>query len=133
MSVMEKFKTMEYGPAPEDPKESLQWLDRHHRRFGHFIGGAWKVPAEGSYFATSDPSTGEKIADVAQGSAADIDAAVKAARKAATWAKTTAHNRAQSLCYLAENLSQRGEEITRRLAAAVGKQKAASTLSTPIR
>src|SRR5208282_5690504 len=84
MSVIEKFKTMEYGPAPEDPKESLQWLDRHHRRFGHFIGGAWTLPAEGKYFETCDPSTGEKIAEVAQGGAADIAAAVKAARGIST-------------------------------------------------
>ena len=61
MSVIEKFATMEYGPAPEDPKESLQWLDRHKRRFGHFIGGVWKAPIEGRYFDTMDPSTGEKI------------------------------------------------------------------------
>ena len=28
MSVIEKFRSMEYGPAPEDPRESLLWLDR---------------------------------------------------------------------------------------------------------
>src|SRR5271166_6835855 len=102
MSVIEKFKTMEYGPAPEDPKESLQWLDLHNRRFGHFIGGIWKAPVDGSYFETSDPSTGEKIADVAQGSAADIDAAVKAARKALPgWQALRPHERAKDLYALA--------------------------------
>ena len=65
MSVIEKFRTMEYGPAPEDPKESLLWLDRYQRRFGHFINGKFQVPMEGGYFETSDPSSGEKIADVA--------------------------------------------------------------------
>ena len=45
MSVLEKYKTMEYGPAPEDPKETLVWLDGHKRRFGHFIGGKWQAPA----------------------------------------------------------------------------------------
>ena len=96
MSVVEKFRTMEYGPAPEDPKESLQWLERHKRKFGHFIGGAWKAPADGKYFETSDPSTGEKIADVAQGSAADVDAAVKAARAALKgWQALTGHERAK--------------------------------------
>src|SRR5262249_5691233 len=44
-SVVEKFRTMEYGPAPEDPKESLAWLDGHNRRFGHFIGGARPPPS----------------------------------------------------------------------------------------
>ena len=82
MSVVEKYKTMEYGPAPEDPKETLVWLDAHKRCFGHFIGGKWHAPSEGKYFETSDPATLEKIAEVAQGSAADVDAAVKAARTA---------------------------------------------------
>ncbi|HKI10757.1 MAG TPA: aldehyde dehydrogenase family protein [Candidatus Acidoferrum sp.] len=112
MSVIEKFKTMEYGPAPEDARESVQWLDRHHRRFGHFIGGAWKVPVEGSYFETTDPSTGEKIADVAQGSAADIDAAVKAARKALPgWQKISGHERARYLYALARHVQKHARHL----------------------
>src|SRR5258706_15810055 len=82
MSVTEKFLSMEYGPAPEDPREALVWLDRHARKLGHFIGGSFRPPAEGVYFETFDPSTDEPLAAVAQGSAADIDAAGKAARGA---------------------------------------------------
>src|SRR5216683_1498097 len=80
MSIVEKFMTMDYGPAPEDPREVLTWLERHGRRFGHFVGGTWQAPVAGEYFDTTDPSTGEKLAAVAQGSAADVDAAVRAAR-----------------------------------------------------
>src|SRR5258706_2317266 len=98
MSVVEKFRTMEYGPAPEDPKESLVWLDHHHRKFGHFIDGAWRTPAEGKYFETADPSAGTLLAEVAQGSAADIDAAVKAAAQGmAGWAEPTVPARAAGL------------------------------------
>src|SRR5438046_9427626 len=82
MSIAEKFVTMEYGPAPEDPEEALTWLDRHERRFGHFINGTLQPPAEDSYFETADPSTGERLASVARGSAKDIDAAVRAASTA---------------------------------------------------
>src|SRR5271169_401662 len=82
MSIAEKFLTMEYGPAPEDPKEALTWLDRHKCTFGHFIDGEWQPPREGAYFDSNDPATGEKLARIAQGSAADVDAAVRAARKA---------------------------------------------------
>ena len=82
MSIAEKFVSMEYGPAPEDSKEAAGWLDRHGRRFGLFIGGAWLAPVAGEYFDTVDPSNGEKLAAVGQGSAADIDAAVHAARAA---------------------------------------------------
>ncbi|MFY9980319.1 MAG: hypothetical protein WAK22_18975, partial [Candidatus Sulfotelmatobacter sp.] len=73
MSIAEKFVAMEYGPAPEDPKEAEAWLARHEHRFGHFINGGWLAPAGGEYIDTVDPSTGEKLASVAQGSSADID------------------------------------------------------------
>ena len=82
MSIAEKFISMEYGPAPEDPKEAVAWLERHERRFNLFIGGAWHPPAAGEYFDTIDPSNGEKLAAIAQGSIADVDAAVRAARAA---------------------------------------------------
>ena len=102
MSIAEKFVTMEYGPAPEDPKEAQTWLERHSRRFGHFINGAWQVPATGEYFDTMDPSNGEKLASIAQGSSADIDAAVRAARAAfSKWRALTPHVRARYLYALA--------------------------------
>ena len=50
MTIAEKFVTMEYGPAPEEPKEALGWLDRHKRQFGHFINGAWAQPSAGQFF-----------------------------------------------------------------------------------
>jgi aldehyde dehydrogenase (NAD+) len=112
MSVIEKFGTMEYGPAPEDPKESVQWLERYKRRFGHFINGQWQAPAEGKYFATNDPSTGEKIAEVAQGSAADVDAAVKAARAAlGAWQALTPHARARFLYALARQVQKHSRRL----------------------
>src|SRR5579859_5863433 len=112
MSVLEKYKTMEYGPAPEDPKETLHWLDAHQRRFGHFIGGTWHAPSEGKYFETSDPATGEKIADVAQGSAADIDAAVKAARAALpVWQGFSSHERAKILYALARQIQKHSRRL----------------------
>jgi aldehyde dehydrogenase (NAD+) len=112
MSVIEKFGTMEYGPAPEDPKESVQWLEHYERRFGHFIDGGWQAPAEGKYFETADPSTGEKIAEVAQGSAADVDAAVNAARAAlAGWQALTPHARARFLYALARQVQKHSRRL----------------------
>jgi aldehyde dehydrogenase (NAD+) len=102
MSIAEKFVTMEYGPAPEDPKEAAAWLERHGRRFGLFIGGAWQPPAAGEYFDTLDPSNGEKLAAVAQGDVADIDAAVRAASAAyPKWRALAPHVRARYLYALA--------------------------------
>jgi aldehyde dehydrogenase (NAD+) len=112
MSVIEKFRTMEYGPAPEDPKESLFWLDHYQRRFGHFINGKFQPPAEGKYFATTDPSSGDKIADVAQGSAADVDAAVKAARTALRgWQKLSGHQRARFLYAIARQVQKHSRRL----------------------
>src|SRR5712672_3518589 len=112
MSVTEKFLSMEYGPAPEDPREALVWLDRHGRKFGHFFGGSFRPPADGVYFATVDPSTGEPLAAVAQGSAADIDAAVKAARGALpTWQALTPHARARYLYALARQVQKHSRRL----------------------
>ena len=112
MSVIQKFETMEYGPAPEDPKESLEWLERYKRRFGHFIGGDWKAPKEGKYFETADPSTGEKLAEGAQGSAADVDAAVKAARSALKgWQALRPHTRAKYLYALARQVQKHSRRL----------------------
>src|ERR1700726_2197444 len=102
MNIAEKFVSMEYGPAPEDSKEAVAWLGRHGHRLQHFIGGRWHAPAAGEYFDTVDPSNGEKLGSVAQGSAADIDAAVKAARAASSgWQTLSPHARARYLYAIA--------------------------------
>lgn len=102
MSIAEKFVSMEYGPAPEDSKEATGWLERHGYRFQHFIAGSWQAPAAGEYFDTVDPSNGERLASVAQGSTADVDAAVKAARAAAPgWRALSPHARARHLYAIA--------------------------------
>src|SRR5438046_9426324 len=61
-----------------------------------FIGGKWGDAASGKTFATLNPATGEVLAQVAEGDRADIDAAVRAARKAfeeGPWSKMTASER----------------------------------------
>src|SRR5881396_1051346 len=112
MSIAEKFVTMEYGPALEDPKEALTWLDRHERRFGHFINGTLQPPAEDSYFETADPSIGETLARVAQGAAKDVDAAVRAARAALPkWQALIPHARARYLYALARTIQKHSRRL----------------------
>ncbi|MGA9507808.1 MAG: aldehyde dehydrogenase family protein [Candidatus Sulfotelmatobacter sp.] len=112
MSIAEKFLTMEYGPALEDPKDALLWLDRHQRRFGHFINGEWHEPVEGAFFDTTNPATGDKIATVAQGSGADVDAAVQAARNAFTkWQSLKPHARARYLYALARAIQRHSRRL----------------------
>jgi aldehyde dehydrogenase (NAD+) len=99
-SVREIYDTMEYGPAPEGDKPAREWLAKHDGKFGHFIGGAWTKPA--NTFEVMNPATGAKIAAVSAGSKRDVDAAVKAARKALPpWQALGGHGRARYLYALA--------------------------------
>ena len=105
--VAEVFDTLEYGPAPESRERAHEWLDRHGRAFGHFIGGAWTDPGEGVSFETANPATAEPIARVLQGSAEDIDAAVAAARAAQTeWWHLGPHGRARYLYAIARRIQK---------------------------
>ncbi|WP_374368908.1 aldehyde dehydrogenase family protein [Dongia sp.] len=113
MSVARYFDEMSYGPAPEADGEARAWLKKHETGFSHFIAGAFVKPAEGQYFETAEPATGAKLARVAQGSAADIDAAVSAARAAQVkWAKLSGHARARHLYALARAVQRHGRLLS---------------------
>jgi aldehyde dehydrogenase (NAD+) len=112
MSIAEKFASMDYGVAPEDSKEALSWLDAHGRKFGHFIDGDWKQPSGGEFFVSNDPSTGEKLADIAQGSTEDVNAAVAAARAAlAPWQALSGHQRARFLYAMARQVQKHSRRL----------------------
>ena len=112
MSIAEKFYSMEYGAAPEDPKEAVQWLERHHRRLDAFLDGAWVKPASGEYFETSDPSSGDTLAEVAVAGAADVEAAVSAARRALpAWQALSGHQRARYLYALARQVQKHSRRL----------------------
>ncbi len=107
MSVTHYFDTMDYGPAPEPDDEARAWLKRHGGVFGHFVEGRFVAPQSGQHFPTSEPATGKLLAKIAQGSAADIDIAVAAAREAQPrWAKLGGHGRARHLYALARMLQR---------------------------
>ena len=80
MDVLEVFKTMQYGPAPELSAAANAWLDDHQRKFGLFINNTWKFPGEAGYLASYNPATGEKLADTVQAGQKEVDEAVAAAR-----------------------------------------------------
>ncbi len=84
-----------------------------------YIAGKQVRPDSGYSIPVLDAS-GRPIGEVGQGNRKDIRNAVEAAHKAAGWARGTAHNRAQVLYYLAENLSARAEDFGRLLTALSG-------------
>jgi aldehyde dehydrogenase (NAD+) len=103
--IMEILDSMDYGPAPEDSSIARDWLAKHQDGFGHFIDGAFTRPA--TLFEVTNPATGQVIARVSQGGAADVDAAVKAARAAqGKWAALPGHDRARHLYALARHIQQ---------------------------
>ena len=107
-TVAKLFETMEYGPAPESDAPALEWIRQHDNgRFGHFINGRWVQPTEGQYFETINPATKAVLARVAQGSKADVAAAVAAANAAApAWAALPGHARARYLYALAREVQR---------------------------
>jgi len=102
MTVAEIFETMTYGPAPESAKPALDWIAAHGGEFGHFIGGRFVRAKGATMFDTINPATAKPLARVSQGTAKDVDAAVRAARAALpAWTKLGTHGRAKHLYALA--------------------------------
>ena len=67
---------------------------------------------------------GVQIAEVPDGSRKDIRNAVEAANKASSWTNTSAHNRAQVLYFIAENLDARADEFAKRISQLTGQSTA---------
>jgi aldehyde dehydrogenase (NAD+) len=84
-----------------------------------YIGGKQARPDSG-YSRPVYDARGQLIGEVGEGNRKDIRNAVEAARAAAKWADQTGHNRAQILYYIAENLSARAGEFTKRLTLSTG-------------
>ncbi|MDF2981914.1 MAG: aldehyde dehydrogenase family protein, partial [Devosia sp.] len=98
--IAEIFTSLDYGPAPESADVALAWLSAHDNTFGHFINGAWTKP--GKTFASENPANGKVLAQVTDGTAADVDAAVKAARAAfPKWSALSGYQRGKYLYAIA--------------------------------
>ncbi|MGB8267347.1 MAG: aldehyde dehydrogenase family protein [Candidatus Velthaea sp.] len=82
-------------------------------RYVHFIGGKWLPSEDGATFPTIDPATEEKLAEVAVGTKADIDRAVRAARKAYEkyWKPMRPAERAKYVYRIARAITERSREL----------------------
>src|SRR5437588_3512706 len=106
MNVMDIFKTMEYGPAPEAATPALEWL-KERQPCGLFINNQWVKPTSGQYLDSINPSTGKPLAQIAAANSADVDIAVAAARTAfESWGKTPGHVRARYLYAIARHIQK---------------------------
>ncbi len=88
-----------------------------------FIGGKWREAETGETLPVIDPSTGETYDTIPRGKAADIDAAVKAARGAyeGAWGTLTATDRGRLLMKMSALISERHEEFSKAEARDTGK------------
>ena len=97
----------QYDPAPETADPKLK------PRYDLFINGKFVAPRGGRYFDTINPATEKKLAEIALAGAADVDAAYRAARRAATgvWGRMPGRERAKYLYRVARLLQDRAREF----------------------
>jgi aldehyde dehydrogenase (NAD+) len=122
-----RLKDKPVQPLPQvEPRtgaiDKLRAIDRTAKLY---IGGRQVRPDQG-YSLLAHDAKGQPVAEFPRGSRKDIRDAVEAARKASGWTHTTAHNRAQVLYYIAENLSPRSSEFIERIARLSGKSARAA-------
>lgn len=97
-----------YSAAPE-AKDHIKLK----AQYDLFINGKFVKPNSKKYFATYNPATEEKLAEVAQANAKDVDAAVAAAKNAydKVWKKMPAKERAKYIFRIARVIQERAREL----------------------
>ncbi|WKZ52819.1 MAG: gamma-aminobutyraldehyde dehydrogenase [Anaerolineales bacterium] len=81
-----------------------------------WINGKWEDTQDGRMMAVEDPTTGKKIAEVAEAGRADVDRAVQAAKAAfydGRWSKKTPGERSKLIWKLADVIEANSEAIAR--------------------
>jgi 1-pyrroline dehydrogenase len=91
-------------------------------RTDNFVDGEWVSAVEGGTAAVLNPATGETIAEVADGTEADVDRAVQAAERALpAWLDSTPRDRSELMLRLADAIEENAEEFARLESMNVGK------------
>ncbi len=106
--VRSSLGSLSYDPAPESAS-----LARLRERYGLFINGTFTNPDEHAQFASLNPATETTIATVAQATSGDVDAAVRAARRAYedVWSTMPGAERAKYLYRVARLIQERAREL----------------------
>jgi 1-pyrroline dehydrogenase len=102
-------------------------------RYQNFVGGEWVDAVDGGAAEVVNPATGETIAEVPNGTQADVDRAVEAAKKALPeWMETTPGERAAALLELARVIDEHADELGRLESQNVGKPLGAARDEMPV-
>ncbi|MCC6562979.1 MAG: aldehyde dehydrogenase family protein [Xanthomonadales bacterium] len=99
---------VDYAPSIESDK--IVTIPPRHQLY---IGGEWVKPAAGRYFASVNPATLAPLSEVAEAGAEDVDAAVRAAKRAydRTWSKLSGRERGRYLFRIARLIQERAREL----------------------
>src|SRR5881392_1598445 len=97
-----------YAPAPE----ASNYI-KIKPRYQLFIGGKFVAPRSGKYFGSINPATEEKLAEIAEADARDVDLAVKSARRAydSVWGKLSGRERGKYLYRIARLIQEKSREL----------------------
>jgi 1-pyrroline dehydrogenase len=99
----------------------------------NLVGGEWVDAVEGGTAEIINPATGETIAEVQEGTQADVDRAVEAAAKAwPEWREVTPAERAELLLKLADLIDEHTDELAQLESQNVGKPLAAAKDEMPV-
>ena len=97
-----------YAPAPE----AHNYI-KIRPRYQLFINGKFVAPRSGKYFESINPATEEKLAEIAEANARDVDLAVKSARRAynKVWGKMSGRERGKYLYRIARLIQEKSREL----------------------
>jgi len=105
MTLAELERDLSYGDAPESAKPAIEWLERHGRQFGHWIGGHWIL--DGPTFPTTNPATGEELGHVHAADTVIVDRSVSAASAALdSWSGLSGFDRGRYLYALGRQVQK---------------------------
>jgi aldehyde dehydrogenase (NAD+) len=108
MAKQNKTESWDYAPSLEGTSHI-----QLKKKYDLFIDGKWVKPKSGKYFSSINPANEELLAEVAHANEADVDLAVKAARKAYNnvWSKMAPSERAKYIYRIARLMQERAREF----------------------
>ena len=92
--IIKNFQNISYGPAPEDDKEVIRWIENLKNPNYIYINGKFVKASSSKKIGIINPATKKNIASLALASKKDVDFAINSAKKAhKKWSKISSFER----------------------------------------
>ena len=79
--IIKNFKNISYGPAPEDSKDVMSWINALNNPNHLFINGSWIKSKSSKKIQVINPATNKKLTNLSIANKADVNLQVSAAKK----------------------------------------------------